>query len=45
VLLAVALLLLAAEVPLSLLVARRHERHERTRATGQMELGSAEPAR
>jgi Carotenoid biosynthesis protein len=45
VLLGVALLLLAAEVPLSRLVARRHERHLQSRAEPAVELGSAEPAR
>ena len=45
VLLAVALLLLAAEVPLSRLVARRHEHRQRPRPAPAVELGSAEPAR
>ncbi|HEX6655137.1 MAG TPA: carotenoid biosynthesis protein [Candidatus Limnocylindria bacterium] len=45
VLLAVALLLLAAEVPLSRLVARRHQRHaSRPASEPAVELGSAEPA-
>ena len=44
VLLGVALLLLGAEVPLSWLVARRHQHHERTRAGPQVELRSPEPA-
>lgn len=44
VLLGVALLLLGAEVPLSWLVARRHERDLRSRAQQPMELGSPEPA-
>jgi hypothetical protein len=44
VLLGVALLLLGAEVPLSWLVARRHERDLRSRAAQPMELGSPEPA-
>jgi hypothetical protein len=44
VLLGVALLLLGAEVPLSWLVARRHERDLRSRAEQPMELGSPEPA-
>jgi hypothetical protein len=44
VLLGVALLLLGAEVPLSWLVAGRHERDLRSRAAQPMELGSPEPA-
>ncbi|HET6820305.1 MAG TPA: carotenoid biosynthesis protein [Candidatus Limnocylindria bacterium] len=44
VLLGVALLLLGAEVPLSWLVARRHERDLRSHAAQPMELGSPEPA-
>jgi hypothetical protein len=44
VLLGVALLLLAAEVPLSWLVARRHEHRQRSPAARGVELGSAEPA-